>query len=118
VKQPSGKHEAVLFRFDCNKHLRHAVTQFTFISLQLSEWARAYYRQQRARGHEHWHTLRALGAKWLKIILVMWRDRVMYDEERHLATTARQMFRQTARHPWNSNSHSNIGLDTIIESLL
>jgi transposase len=96
VTQQSGKHEAVLFRFACNKHLRHAVTQFAFISLRLSEWARAYYRQQRARGHKHWHALRALAAKWLKIIFIIWRDRVMYDEERHLATIARQMFRQIA----------------------
>jgi hypothetical protein len=96
VTQQSGKHQSVLFRFACNKHLRHAVTQFAFISLRLSEWARAYYRQQRARGHKHWHALRALAAKWLKIIFVMWHDRVPYDEERHLATIARQMFRQIA----------------------
>jgi transposase len=96
VTQQSGKHQSVLFRFACNRHLRHAVTQFAFISLRLSEWARAYYRQQRARGHKHWHALRALAAKWLKIIFVMWHDRVPYDEERHLATIARQMFRQIA----------------------
>ena len=53
-----------------------------FISLRQSEWANAYYRSQRARGHGH-H--RALRAKWIKIFFVMWRDHVPYDEEYHLA---------------------------------
>ncbi len=86
----------MLFRFACNKQLRQAVTQFAFISLRLSDWALAYYRAHRARGHDHWEAVRALAAKWLKIIFVMWRDRVPYDEERHLATIARHMLRQAA----------------------
>lgn len=96
VTHQSGKHAAVFFRFACNKRLRHAVCQFAFISLRLSDWARAYYRRQRARGHKHWAAIRALAAKWLKIIFIMWRDGVPYDEERHLATMARQMLRQAA----------------------
>lgn len=96
VTEQSGKHQAVLFRFACNKHLRQAITQFAFISLRLSDWARAYYRAQRARGHPHWQALRALAAKWLKIIFVMWRDHRPYDEQRHLASIARHMLRQAA----------------------
>src|SRR5713226_8362727 len=56
--------------------------------------ARAYYDQQRARGHAHRHALRALGAKWLKIIFVMWQRQVPYDEQYHLATMTRQQLRQ------------------------
>lgn len=96
VTQQSGKHQAVQFRFACNKVLRHAVSQFAFISLRLSGWAKAYYRDQRARGHAHWHAVRALAAKWLKIIFVLWRDHVPYDEQRHLATMARQMLKVPA----------------------
>jgi hypothetical protein len=40
--------------------------------------------------------LRALGAKWLKIIFVMWRDHKPYDEQFHLANIALQKMRQAA----------------------
>jgi len=32
----------------------------------------------------------ALGAKWLKIIFIMWQRQVPYDEQYHLATMTRQ----------------------------
>lgn len=68
----SGKQVVVRFRFACDKQLRYAVDQLAWLSLQRSEWARAYYDEQRARGHRHRRALRALGAKWLKIIFIMW----------------------------------------------
>lgn len=96
VTEQSGKHNAVLFRFGCNKHLRYAATQLAFVSLRRSEWARAYYKRHRSGGHSHWHALRVLAAKWLKVIFVMWRDRVPYDEQRHLANMARHMLAQVS----------------------
>jgi len=93
VTKRSGKQQLVTFRFACDKPLRFVVDQVAFLSLQRSEWARAYYDQQRARGHRHRHALRALGAKWLKIIFVMWQQQVPYDESHHLATMARQALR-------------------------
>jgi len=93
VTKRSGKQQLVTFRFACDKPLRFVVDQMAFLSLQHSEWARAYYDQQRARGHRHRHALRALGAKWLKIIFVMWQQQVPYDESHHLATMARQALR-------------------------
>lgn len=92
----SGKSHLVHFRFACNTHLRYAAYWLAFISLRQSEWARAYYQRHRARGHSHHRALRALGAKWLKIIFVMWRDHIPYDETHHLATMARQQMRQAA----------------------
>src|SRR5213594_2373204 len=68
VTKSSGKSRIVEFRFSCNKQLRYAVYWFAFISINRSEWAKAFYRDQRARGHNHPQALRALGAKWLKII--------------------------------------------------
>lgn len=94
VTQSSGKSRVVLFRFACNKHLRHAIYWFSFNSLRRCEWANKYYREQRAKGHSHPRSLRALGAKWLKIIFVMWRDHKPYDENYHLANIARQKMRQ------------------------
>jgi len=96
VTKASGKSRVVQFRFSCNKQLRHAAYWFSFVSLNRSEWANRYYRDQRAKGHNHHQALRALGAKWLKIIFVMWRDRKPYDENYHLANIARQRMRQAA----------------------
>jgi len=96
VTKASGKSHMVQFRFACNKHLRQAMYWFSFNSLQRSEWAKKYYRNQRAKGHSKHESLRALGAKWLKIIFVMWRDHKPYDENYHLANIARQMMRQAA----------------------
>jgi Transposase/Transposase IS116/IS110/IS902 family len=96
VTDRSGKHRAVLFRVACNTYLRDAAHQFALQSLTGSEWARAYYDRCRQRGHRHHHALRALAAKWLKIIFVLWTRRIPYDETYHLATMARQHLRQTA----------------------
>jgi len=96
VTARSGKSQHVRFRFACNTHLRAATHTLAFLSLRQSEWARGYYRQYRARGHRHHEALRALGAKWLKIIFVMWQRQIPYDETYHLATIARQHLRQAA----------------------
>jgi transposase len=94
VTKASGKSRVVQFRFACNKLLRYASYWFSFNSLNRCEWANKYYRDQRAKGHSHPQALRALGAKWLKIIFVMWRDHKPYDENYHLANIARQAIRQ------------------------
>jgi transposase len=96
VTKASGKSRVVQFRFACNKLLRYASYWFSFNSLNRCEWANKYYRDQRRKGHSHHQALRALGAKWLKIIFVMWRDHKPYDENYHLANIARQQMRQAA----------------------
>jgi hypothetical protein len=68
----SGHRRVVQFRFASDKALRDLVDQVAFLSLGKCEWARAYDDQQRARGHDHHPALRAVGAKRLKIIFVMW----------------------------------------------
>ena len=95
VTKRSGKQQRVVhFRFACDKALRYVVDHVAFLSLHSSAWARAYYDQQRARGHSHRQALRALGAKWLKIIFVMWQHRIPYDEQYHLAMMTRQQLRR------------------------
>lgn len=96
VTERSGQAQVVKFRFACNTHLRVAVHQLAFLSLRSSEWARAYYDRCRERGHSHHHALRALGAKWLKIIFAMWSRQVPYDEQYHLANIGRHTLRQPA----------------------
>jgi hypothetical protein len=92
----SGKAQCVQFRFACNRRLRTTLHLFALCSLTRSEWARAYYDRQRGRGHRHHEALRALAAKWLKIIFVLWQRQTPYREEYHLATMARQHLRQVA----------------------
>lgn len=92
----SGKSCVVRFRFACNKQLRHTLTWLAFLSLHQSAWAKAYYQQQRARGRRHHQALRALGAKWMKIIFMMWKHQTPYDEQYHLANMTRQRLRATA----------------------
>ncbi len=94
VTKRSGKQHVVQFRFACDKSLRYVIDHVAFLSLHSSEWARAYYDQQRARGHSHRQALRALGAKWLKIVFVLWQRQAPYDEQYHLATMTRQQLRQ------------------------
>jgi hypothetical protein len=94
VTKRSGKQQVVHFRFACDTALRYVVDRVAFLSLRSSEWARAYYDQQRARGHTHRRALRALAAKWVKVIFAMWERQVPYDEQYHLATMARQQLRQ------------------------
>jgi hypothetical protein len=90
VTERSGKLRVVRFRFGCSTQLRYAVHRFAFLSLRHSEWAYAYYQHQRARGHTHHRAVRALAAKWLKIIFALWMHHAAYDEAHHLATIARQ----------------------------
>jgi transposase len=90
----SGKQQVVRFRFAGDKSLRYIIDHVAFLSLRWSEWAHAYYAGQRARGHSYRQALRALSAKWLKIIFVMWERRIPYDEQYHLAMMTRQQLRQ------------------------
>jgi transposase len=90
----SGKQQVVRFRFACDKSLRYIIDHVAFLSLRWSAWAHAYYAGQRARGHSYRQALRALSAKWLKIIFVMWERQIPYDEQYHLAMMTRQQLRQ------------------------
>lgn len=90
VTVQSGKSCVVRFRFACNPRLRQAIRCLAFCSLKQSAWAKAYYQRQRARGRHHNQALRALGAKWLKIIFMMWKHQVPYEEQYHLANMAKQ----------------------------
>jgi hypothetical protein len=102
VTKRSDKQHVVHFRFACDKALRYVVDHVAFLSLRSSEWARAYYDEQRARGHSHRHALRALGAKWLKIIFVMWQRQTPYDEQYLFATMTRQRLRQQEKLAWHA----------------
>lgn len=89
VTDKSGKTKIVRMRFACRKVFRDVTYQFSFSSITQSDWARKFYDCQRAKGNTHTEALRSLGNKWLKIIFRMWKDGVVYDENRHFADIMR-----------------------------
>jgi len=95
VTRRSGKSELVVStRLACNGHLRDAVQQWAFCSLQRSAWAREYYEGQIARGKGHHAALRALGNRWLEVIWHCLIRGTRYVEAIHVAN--RKRFQQAA----------------------
>jgi transposase len=90
----SGKMRAVCFRFGCNRFYRTQAQQLALGALRASAWAKQYYRGKRAEGKRHQHALRCLANLLLKIAFAIWRDRTVYDENRHLAQIMRHQIRQ------------------------
>jgi transposase len=92
VTRRSGKSElTVACRLACNRHLRDAVTQWAFCSLEQSGWARAFYDTQRGRGKRHHQALRALANRWLEILWHCLNNGVRYQEAIHTANRNRAL---------------------------
>jgi len=47
--------------------------------------AKAYYHQQKAKGHRHQSILRSLAYKWQRILFRCWQNNEIYDEKHYLA---------------------------------
>jgi transposase len=80
VTEKSGKGIWIHWRLACSKFLRQTFHEFAGQSILQSDWARAYYDQQRKRGKSHHASLRALAFKWIRIIFRCWKTRTPYDE--------------------------------------
>jgi transposase len=87
VTKKSGKHEAVHFRWACNKRFRNAMCTFADNSRRASPWAQAIYQAALDRGHDHPHAVRILARAWIRVIYRCWIERMPYDPERHGAIT-------------------------------
>ncbi len=85
VTHASGKHHAVVFRWACNKRLRHALTTFADNSRHASAWAAAVYARALARGCDHTHAIRILARAWVRVLSRCWQDHTPYDVTRHRA---------------------------------
>jgi transposase len=95
VTRRSGKSEFVVStRLACNGHLRDAVQQWAFCSLQPSSWARQFYDGQVAKGKGHHAALRALGNRWLEVLWHCLIRGTLYVEAVHVAN--RERFRLAA----------------------
>lgn len=80
VTEQSGKQKWVHRRWACPKFLLQTFHEFAKQTITKSDWAKAYYDQQRERGAGHHAAVRALAYKWIRIVFRCWKDRVAYDE--------------------------------------
>ena len=83
VTEKSGKSIWIHWRLACSKFLRQTFHEFAAQSIFQSDWARAYYDQQRQRGKSHHAALRALAYKWIRIMFRCWKTRTSYDEAQY-----------------------------------
>ena len=83
VTKASGKHQAVHFRWACNKRFRKAITTFADNSRHSSPWAATIYNNARRAGKDHPHAVRVLARAWTRVIWRCWHDRVPYDPTQH-----------------------------------
>jgi transposase len=88
VTKASGKHQAVHFRWACNKRFRRAITTFADNSRHASPWAAHIYNQARQAGKDHPHAIRILARAWIRIIWRCWHDNIPYNPANHGAATA------------------------------
>lgn len=84
VTKQSGKKRQVLFRNACNHAHRNTMQQFALASTRKADWAFAYYRAARRRGHSKNSAVRRLANRWLGIIWHLWQTQTLYDEAYHL----------------------------------
>ena len=85
VTKRSGKSVSVHHRLACPKFVKQTFHEFADQSIRFSQWARAYYDQQRRRGSAHHAALRALAFKWMRILVRCWQTRQPYEEATYLA---------------------------------
>jgi transposase len=83
VTKRSGKHEAVHFRWACNKRFRQAMCTFADNSRRASPWAQSVYQAALDRGCDHPHAVRVLARAWIRVIYRCWADGTPYDAARH-----------------------------------
>lgn len=84
VIERSGKSSWTRWRYFCPKFIRQAFVEYAGESIRHSEWARALYVSQKAKGKSHHAAVRAVAYKWIRIIWKCWQTRTKYDEARYL----------------------------------
>lgn len=84
VIERSGKSAWIRWRYFCPKFLRQSFVEYAGESVRHSAWAKAYYKELRARGKSHQAAVRALAYKWIRIIYRCWQTRTNYSEARYL----------------------------------
>jgi transposase len=90
IMERSGKTTVTHFRWFCPKFLRQSFHEFAGQSIQYSQWAKAFYRQQRMRGKDHQASVQSLAFKWMRIIFRLWKNQTPYNERTYVAALQRR----------------------------
>lgn len=84
ITKQSGKMHFVHRRYACNKFIRQTFVEWAGQTIIKSMWAKAYYLQQKEKGHRYQSILRSLAYKWQRILFRCWRNHELYDEKAYL----------------------------------
>ena len=84
VTKQSGKMHFVHRRYACKKFDRQTFVEWAGHTVVKSPWAKAFYLQQKAKGHRHQSILRSLAYKWQRILFRCWKSRENYDEKKYI----------------------------------
>lgn len=91
VRQRSGKSHRIGKRFRVPKFLHQTFVEFAHWSISHSQWAKAYYQHhKKVLKESHWHILRNLAFKWIRILFRCWKDAKPYDENTHIQSLKKQ----------------------------
>src|SRR5215470_3307705 len=90
VTERSGKAIWVHRRLACPKFMLQTFHEFANQAWKFCAWSKLYYRQQRARGHDHHAAVRALAYKWIRIMFRCWKDRTPYDDSLYVRSLNRR----------------------------
>jgi transposase len=85
VTERSGKNQHWVHRRWGRPHFAHqSFFEYANQSVLHCAWAKLFLQEQIAKGKNHPTAVRALAFKWQRIMLVCWRDRLVYDETTYL----------------------------------
>lgn len=84
ITSQSGKRKFVSARWACTKYLRQTFHELAGLSILKSQWAKAFYEDQKSRGKPANTAKRALAYKWQRIIFRCWQSGVPYDEAQYI----------------------------------
>jgi len=84
VTKQSGKMHFVHRRYACKKFDRQTFVEWAGQTISKSLWAKAFYLQQKAKGHRHQSILRSLAYKWQRILFRCWKNNKPYDENTYI----------------------------------
>lgn len=91
VIERSGQTCWVHWRWNAPTFLRQTLVEWAGLSIQWSAWARCYYQKAKANKKKHSVILRALAAKWARVLWKCWTTHTPYNEELYLKSlTARK----------------------------
>ena len=84
ITEQSGNKKVVTMRRARDETIHKALLNLADSTRRKTDcWAHTYYQKKRSEGKSHYHTLRCLACRWVKILHAIWRNRSEYEEDYH-----------------------------------